>query len=367
MFASPRRTTNQAPAQSLVLLFILALTTLGLSQCAHAHETPEAKTEAENLANATGDHLLEWKEVASSPLARFEAQGAVVGGKLYVLGGYYTGGSIRATERSDAYDPATDTWERIADMPEPITHAPAVVVGEEIWLIGGFVGDHPGPSTADVWKYDTRTDVWSRGPSLPVRRGAGGGAILGNTIHYFGGVDRPAGKNLYADQEEHWMLDLDQQSTGWRARAPLPVPRNHLSAAALDGKVYAIGGQFKGNETTGNRTEVHCYDPTTDTWTEVAGLSKPRGHTTSTVLAGRILVIGGTLNGNVPATDVAAYDPQANEWADTTPLPAGRKTPVADVIGGRIVSSTGNGGGPTATTWIGTQFNSVSSDAKDPR
>jgi hypothetical protein len=93
-----------------------------------------------------------------------------------------------STTRSDTYDPATNAWTRIADLPEPITHAPVVVDGNIAYLLGGFVGDAPGPSTDHVWKYDTATNTWSEGPPLPERRGAGGGAIVGRTIHYFGGV-----------------------------------------------------------------------------------------------------------------------------------------------------------------------------------
>ena len=193
-----------------------------------------------------------WETMAPSPIARYEAQGAAVGGKLYVFGGYING-KIQSTARSDVYDPATDQWKQIADMPVELTHSPAVVNGEAIWLIGGFVDDHPGPSTTDVWKYNTRTNTWSKGPSLPQRRGAGGAAISGRKIHFFGGVDRPAGSNIYIDEDEHWVLDLDDPQKGWQPRSPMPVPRNHLVGAALDGQVYAVGGQFKGDESTGNR------------------------------------------------------------------------------------------------------------------
>lgn len=129
------------------------------------------------------------------------------------------------------------------------------------------------------------------------------------------------------------------------------------SGAAVGGEVYAIGGQLGG-------AEVHRYDPAT----RLADLPTLRGHTTSTVLDGRVLVIGGTLKGNIPAEDVSAYDPLTGKWAAATPLPAGRKTPVADVTGSRIVSATGNGGGPTTTMWIGSRPGAqpVPSDTTEP-
>jgi len=295
-----------------------------------------------------------WQTRAASPIARYEAGGAQVGGKLYVFGGYVNG-RIESTARSDVYDPATNGWRRIADMPVQLTHSPAVVVGTEIWLVGGFVGNHPGPSTSDVWIYSTTANSWRRGPSLPLRRGAAAAAIVGRSIHIFGGVDRAAGSNVYVDEDDHWMLDLDRQDLGWQRRAALPVARNHLGGGALGGRVYAVGGQFGGNESSGNRAEVHRYDPATDRWTAVAPLPAPRGHTTASVFAhrGRLVVAGGTVNGNVASSDVTAYDPAANAWMRLPSLPAGRKTPVADAIGDAFVVTTGNGGGATTTTWSG--------------
>jgi Kelch motif/RTX calcium-binding nonapeptide repeat (4 copies) len=308
----------------------------------------------------TADSQEVWKEVSPSPQVRGEAQGAVVGGKLYVFGGYVDfSPCCPSTTRSDAYDPATNAWTRIADLPEPISHAPVVVDGDTAYLLGGFVGDHPGPSTDHVWKYDTATNTWSEGPPLPERRGAGGGAIVGRTIHYFGGVDRPAGQNVYVDEEEHWALDLDAAEPAWEARAPLPNPRNHLAGAALDGKVYAVGGQHGGDEAGGNQGEVDVYDPATDAWARVADLPTPRGHIGATVLGGRLYAIGGSVNGGtngLPSAEVTAYDVRADAWAVQTPLPAARKSPVVGTIEsreGRLVSSTGNGSGATATTWIG--------------
>jgi Ca2+-binding RTX toxin-like protein len=333
------------PHNLLTLVVISAVTAISLMVFSQKHPADSQEV---------------WNEVSPSPQVRGEAQGAVVGGKLYVFGGYVDfSPCCPSTTRSDAYDPATNAWTRIADLPEPISHAPVVVDGDTAYLLGGFVGDHPGPSTEHVWKYDTATNTWSEGPPLPERRGAGGGAIVGRTIHYFGGVDRPAGQDVYVDEEEHWALDLDAAEPAWEARAPLPNPRNHLAGAALDGKVYALGGQHGGNEAGGNQGEVDVYDPATDAWARVADLPTPRGHIGATVLGGRLYAIGGSVNGgtnSLPSAEVTAYDVRADAWAVQTPLPAPRRSPVVGAIEsreGRLVSSTGNGSGATATTWIG--------------
>ena len=301
-----------------------------------------------------GTVLATWATRSPSPEQRYEANGTAVGDRLYVLGGFVTT-SIHASTSAAAYEPVTDTWHDLAPMPQPVTHAPAVADGPRIWLLGGLVGHHPGPATRDVWVYDTEADAWTAGPPLPAARGAGAAALLGRTIHFFGGAERASDGTTLVDRADHWALDLDAVEAGWQPRAPLPDPRNHLGGAALDGRVYAVGGQHGGNDTTGNSATVSVYDPGADTWTAGTPLPEARGHITSSLAVdgGRLLMAGGTLNGNKPGDAVLAYDPADRTWLRLPALPAPRKGPVVGVVDGELLAATGNGGGavPTTTTW----------------
>lgn len=88
------------------------------------------------------------------------------------------------------------------------------------------------------------------------------------------------------------MLDLEGGSQRWRAAAPLPQPRNHLAGVALNGVMYALGGQRRGNERGGNLRYVHAYDPKTDRWRRVADLPYRVGHITASSFAhdGKLVV-----------------------------------------------------------------------------
>jgi N-acetylneuraminic acid mutarotase len=294
-----------------------------------------------------------WSTATSHPIERFESNGLAAFGKLWVIGGFgkYT---AQSSPRSDVYDPATDTWTRIADMPVTVTHVPAVLVGTTIWMVGGFVGDHPGPATKDVWKYDTVANTWSRGPGLPQPRGAGGTAYLDGFIHYFGGGNRKKGQLGYPSETEHWALDVTDEAAGWQTRAPMQVPRDHMSGAAVNGAVYSIGGALDGDEHDDNQRRVERYDPGTDTWTRVADMPTARSHITAStfVAGGRIIVAGGTNDGNIPSRDVAVYDPVTDDWEPLPRLPSGRKSPVMGAIDHRIVSATGYNGTGTKTVWV---------------
>ncbi|MCU1438310.1 MAG: Kelch repeat-containing protein [Naasia sp.] len=297
---------------------------------------------------ATGDtSLFAWDSRAASPIARSEGQGAAVGGKLYVFGGFHSG--TTTTARSDVFDPGTNTWSRLPELPEHLTHSAVVADGTTIWLLGGYVGNHPGPATRSVWRFDTVARTFTRGPQLPAPRGAGAAAIVGRELHFFGGTSRVAGSTADPDQPDHWVLQLDG-GTSWTSRAGLPNPRNHLAAATVDGRIYAIGGQHNENENTGLQSDVHRFDPAANAWTKLASLPKARSHIVAVVRDGQILVLGGTNPGNTASSDVTAYSPAANAWSKLPSLPGGRKTPVAALIGDVVYLT---GGSLATTTYAG--------------
>ena len=298
----------------------------------------------------------QWATAAPSPVARFESASASIGGKLYVFGGYDK--NILAMSRSDVYDPATDRWSPLSPMPRAVTHAGVAQDGAVVYFAGGFVGERSFVTTSDVWKYDARTNTWSAFTPLPERRAAGGLVRLGRELHYFGGASALHTR----DYGDHWVLNLDAApgtlGSRWTSAAPLPNPRNHFGYAALNGRMYAIGGQRLNNERTGNFADVHAFDPATGRWSAAASLPLPRSHnhTSTVVLNGRIYLFGGqTNNPYFPQTisDVTSYDPATNTWSALPPLPDVRQAAAAQAIGQRIYVTTGTSTGirPQTTTW----------------
>jgi N-acetylneuraminic acid mutarotase len=229
-------------------------------------------------------------------------------------------------------------------MPEALTHTGVAVHGTTIWLVGGFVGDHPGPGTVHVWKYNSLSNSWSHGPNLPAARGAGAAALVGDVLHFFGGLTHAdSSKNpVKSDMSDHWTLDL-ANGGGWKTAAPLINPRNHLAGASLNGLVYAIGGQHLWNEES-PVAEVDAYNPAKDRWTKVASLPKPLSHISSASITddGRIVVFGGATTGFNSVSSVEDYNPTANQWASLTSMPHPLITPVAGYINGKFVIATGS-------------------------
>src|SRR4030095_11508331 len=127
---------------------------------------------------------------------------------------------------------------------------------------------------------------------------------------------------------------------------------------ALNGKVYAVGGQQFQDRAASFRTEVDAYDPAADTWTAAAPLPRPRSHITNATLVrnGRIVVFGGETTGQQVMTDVSAYDPATTSWVTPTNIPAPRLSGVCDLLtDGRVVYVGGaSSTGVKSDAWIGT-------------
>jgi hypothetical protein len=296
-----------------------------------------------------------WMVGAPDPLARFEANGVVVGDELWVLGGF-TSAYLEVTTRVDIYDPAGDSWRSGPDLPGAQTHFAVATFAGDVIVSGGFTGAFTGtlpPTTDAVWRWSAGTSAWSSGPPLPVPGAAFAWALLGTTFHLAGGLAADGN----SDSDAHHAWDL-AGAAAWTTAAGLPDARNHGGGAATGGLFYAIAGRHGWNESSGDVADVDAFDPVSGSWTSRASIPVARseiGGATSAMEDGRILVVGGSLAGIVPRADVLVYDPAVDAWCALPSLPEPRKGAVAARIGARVVVAGGSPSSvdPSATTFIG--------------
>jgi uncharacterized protein (TIGR03437 family) len=146
----------------------------------------------------------------------------------------------------------------------------------------------------------------------------------------------------------------------WRTLAPLPTARQEISAAALDGKIYAIAGF---NSSGGNANNVDVYDPQSNAWTPAAPLPIATNHNAAAVVSGRLYAFGGTSN------RCFVYNQPNNTWGEVAPMRFQHgNTPAVGVIGDKLYVAGGTGTGmnqtelevydPVGNTW--TQLASMS-------
>lgn len=112
-------------------------------------------------------------------------------------------------------------------------------------------------------------DSWHDLPPLPTPRQEVGVAALEGKVYVLGGI--------LADQSATGIVErFDTEAMAWESVAPLPegAQLHHVGAAATDGKVYAAGGLNAGFR--GVRS-VFAFSPLTESWERVADLPWPRG------------------------------------------------------------------------------------------
>src|ERR1700686_5240406 len=123
----------------------------------------------------------------------------------------------------------------------------------KIYAFGGFVFPQWGPPAwvpiNNTWEDDPATDNWKALAPLPTKRGSAVAAVVGDKIYVIGGAANLPGSEAMAlmptvPQEVLGTVEeYDPASNTWRARSPMPTPRNHAAAGAVNGKIYVIGGR----------------------------------------------------------------------------------------------------------------------------
>ena len=356
----PRMRPRRAILLLLTLVLALGIGFIGGRRVPHG--LFERIRDGEPL-NASERFVSPWISMEPAPFEVAEAAATTINGTLYIFGGFKDA-ALHARTAVWTFDPVKSTWRRLRDMPRPLTHVNAVYLNGEVWLAGGFTGDHPGQASDGVLRYDPVADRWKDGPGLPARRGGGGLAAVGSTLHFFGGYK----EDRTTSCADHWVLTpAGPDSLRWKPAAPLPIPRGHLAAITLDGMVYAIGGSVGHDHDPIDVSDVERYNPDSDTWSPVASLPLPASHFEpgTFIWHGRIVVLGGRSRprGEETLTLALEYDPSTNRWTALPSLPAPRLAPIGAVVpGGMIIGLGGLSGSKPdvrtfyrfrdSTTWV---------------
>jgi len=132
----------------------------------------------------------------------------------------------------------------------------------------------------------------------------------------------------------------------WTTKEPMPTARYRFGIAAVNGKIYAIGGQASG-VTLGTNEE---YDPATDTWTTKTPMPTPRYYFAVAVYQNKIYTFGGLtelpLQNNTYVGVTEVYDPATDTWETKTSMPTNRSALCANVVNGKIYLTSGIVYGP---------------------
>jgi N-acetylneuraminic acid mutarotase len=301
-------------------------------------------------ASATTYAQISWQPLTPFPAPTREIVAVAAAGKLYMFAGQ--GKFFTPLGLVYEYDPATKAWTKKKTMPVPAHHAAMVEYSGKVYAFGGFKKPASGAiaweAVENSWEYDPAADTWKALKPMPSKRGAASAAVVNGKIYVMGGGGvQPGAENVplmigpdgTPNRSVDTVEEYDIASNIWRERTTMPTPRNHFALAAVNGKLYAMGGRMgSAFGPFGTDTDVvEEYTPATDTWgSEKAKMSTPRASMSWGVYNGRICVIGGDMSdARLSATfrTAEAYDPATDQWNVLPNVPMGRAPTSGAFIG----------------------------------
>jgi N-acetylneuraminic acid mutarotase len=265
-----------------------------------------------------------WKRGAPLPLARGEVAAAVAEGRIYVIGGFRSGGANSTSVQ--AFNPGTNTWSREADLPLPVDHTMAAGHRGRVYVAGGYGRGRSRLTTLFAFA----GDGWTRLAPMPEQRAAGGAAIVNGKLYVVGGT---TSSTISAPSTlAKTMLVYDIAADRWSSRRG-PTPREHLGVTALGGKVYAVGGRTAGFDT--NMAMVEVFNPRTGRWSRLPRVPGRRGGTGAAGTGRWIVSVGGEAPQGTIRT-AYRYDVKRRRWSRLPNLPTPRHGLGVAAVGGKV-------------------------------
>ncbi len=269
-----------------------------------------------------------WNKKKNMPLPAHHAMAVGYGDKVYLFGG---GGIVTPggpnwvpLDNSWEYDTTHDTWRALAPMPTPRGAGIAALVGTKVYVIGGAsvhpgarlvsltpTGPHRSLDTNEV--YDISTNKWETRSPMPTGRNHMAAGVVNGKIYVIGGR---VGSVFVVASATDIVEEYDPATDTWGyAKARMPTPRSGLTFATYAGKIYVIGGEYLNNLIVGAFRDVEAYDPASDTWSILSPMDLPRNAPASAVIGNRLYVISGQMqSGSIGGDALASNATDALEF-----------------------------------------------------
>lgn len=239
--------------------------------------------------------------------ARYGAAAVSVGDYIYVIGGSNDSGTPLDT--IERYDPRTGRSELFGRLQVARRHHRAAVVGGRIYVLGGdsHVPVNPenvdGAEIVDDLAFGggfAEGMVTERG-----ERGAPGDFVVAPTRSFLSPL-------------EHTM-ELIDPATGRSTLGPaMPIAKSYFACAVVRGRIYVLGGRImrSGRYFTTNSTEI--FDPAAGKWT--SGVNMPASRTATGMTVDDFVVVAGGRRKDTDLTEVDSFLPAGKVWRRLPPL-----------------------------------------------
>ncbi|XP_016365604.1 kelch-like protein 6 isoform X2 [Sinocyclocheilus rhinocerous] len=198
--------------------------------------------------------LNKWIQIEYLNTGRWRHKMAVVGGKVYVMGGFDGTQRLNSVE---AYDTFHNCWTEVAALMISVSSFSAASYDKYIFVIGG--GPNGKLATNNMQCFDSLSNKWSLKCPMPTEAKCTNAVTFKDAIFVVGGAMKAL--YSYSPLEDSWTLIIQ-----------LGCERASCGIAACNNKLFITGGRDDKNEVIAT---ILCWNPETKKLTEECVL--PRG------------------------------------------------------------------------------------------
>jgi N-acetylneuraminic acid mutarotase len=284
-----------------------------------------------------------WTEVAPLPTSRSHFEQSTLGrnGRLVILGGRDLPGGRESISDVTEYDPVADRWLALPPMPRPLHSPSAVLIDDRI--VVGLGGRRAGnPDNRAMWRESGDALPWLPMPPPPEALGEVSAAVIGNWLYLLG-------------DGGPWTLGFDLGTGRWDHpddHAARPGPGSHHAGEVWDGKLFLFGGIDRGDGM------VQIFDPAANRWRFGPPLPYAAGSMASALIGSQIYLAGGTGPHGTLSTALR-FDPAAETFTAIAPMPRPRNHAAAATDGRRLYVFGGRGPGSGDHNEVANGFDDV--------
>ncbi|XP_068945511.1 kelch-like protein 6 [Petaurus breviceps papuanus] len=195
-----------------------------------------------------------WIQIEYLNFGRWRHKMAVLGGKVYVIGGF---DGLQRINNVETYDPFHNCWSEAAPLLIHVSSFAATSHKRKLYVIGG--GPNGKLATDKTQCYDASANKWCLKSSMPVEAKCINAVSFRDHIYVVGGAMKAL--YSYSPLEDSWCLVTQ-----------LSQERASCGISPCNNRLYITGGRDEKNEVIAT---VLCWDTETQKLTEECVL--PRG------------------------------------------------------------------------------------------
>ena len=229
-----------APGQSTTIAVTFAPSLMGAQDgtLAITHSGINSPLAVALHGSGSSTSTASWQTLAPAGTSRHETTYVHHAGKFYLNGD-------RGYLLNEVYDAATNSWSTTTPLPEEFHHAQGVVLNGFIYYLGGLAGPYPDHVVPGVHIFSPGTGTWTTGTPMPAARARGGGgtALYNGKLYVAGGLQDTTSSTGHEGVSVNLFDVYDPQTGTWTALPNMPRPRYYFHAAVVGNKFYAMAGR----------------------------------------------------------------------------------------------------------------------------